>query len=118
MQRDKRSFLKPWAWDLHCDIGDDEGDLCGACLQKWEDKRCSMCNSGEHFVPKEMMWPNHTDCVFCAEPEEYAEEKNISIKEAERISGNLPGPSEFKPHSRTKKCPNDPAARRRIPQSK
>ena len=61
------------AWELHCDIGDDEGDLCCACLQKWEDERCYMCNSGEHFVPKEMMWPNHTDCVFCAEPE-YAEE--------------------------------------------
>ena len=72
-------------WDLHCDIGDDEGDLCAECLGKWEDERCSMCNSGEHFVPKEMMWPNHTDCVFCAEPEEYAKEKNISIKEAERI---------------------------------
>ena len=25
------------AWELHCDMGDDEGDLCGACLQKWED---------------------------------------------------------------------------------
>ena len=73
------------AWELHCDIGDDEGDLCAECLGKWEDERCSMCNSGEHFVPKEMMWPNHTDCVFCAEPEEYAKEKNISIKEAERI---------------------------------
>ena len=77
------------AWELHCDIGDDEGDLCCACLQKWEDERCYMCNSGEHFVPKEMMWPNHTDCVFCAEPEEYAEEKNISIKEAERISKDI-----------------------------
>ena len=90
---DQRKLLNDydcaWAWDLHCDIGDDEGDLCGACLQKWEDKRCSMCNSGEHFVPKEMMWPNHTDCVFCAEPEEYAEEKNISIKEAERISKEI-----------------------------
>ena len=35
-----------------------------------------------------------------------------------RVSGNLPGPSEFKPHSRTRmkmKCPTDPAARRRIP---
>ena len=70
-------------------FGDDEGDLCCACLQKWEDERCYMCNSGEHFVPKEMMWPNHTDYVFCAEPEEYAEEKNISIKEAERISKDI-----------------------------
>jgi len=77
------------SWDLHCDIGDDEGGLCGACLQKWEDERCSMCNSGEHLVPKEMMWPNHTDCVFCAEPEEYAEEKNISTEEAERISKDI-----------------------------
>ena len=25
------------AWELHCDIGDDAGDLCAACLQKWED---------------------------------------------------------------------------------
>ena len=32
-----------------------------------------------------LLWPNHTDCVFCAEPEKYAKEKNISIKEAERI---------------------------------
>ena len=32
-----------------------------------------------------------------------------------RVTGNLPRPSEFKPHSRTKKCPIDPAARRRIP---
>ena len=35
-----------------------------------------------------------------------------------RVTGNLPRPSEFKPHSRTKikmKCPTDPAARKRIP---
>jgi hypothetical protein len=90
---DQRKLLNDydcaWAWDLHCDIGDDEGDLCCACLMKWEDERCSMCNSGEHFVPKEMMWPNHTDCVFCAEPEEYAKEKNISTEEAERISKDI-----------------------------
>jgi hypothetical protein len=90
---DQRKLLNDydcaWAWDLHCDIGDDEGGLCGACLQKLEDERCSMCNSGEHLVPKEMMWPNHTDCVFCAEPEEYAEEKNISTEEAERISKDI-----------------------------
>ena len=26
-------------WELHCDIGDDEGDLCAACLGKWEDEK-------------------------------------------------------------------------------
>ena len=33
----------------------------------------------------------------------------------ESNESNVPGPSEFKPHSRTLKCPNDPAARKRIP---
>ena len=32
-----------------------------------------------------------------------------------RVTGNLPRPSEFKPHSRTIRCPTDPAARKRIP---
>ena len=26
------------AWELHCDSGDDEGDLCATCLQKWVDE--------------------------------------------------------------------------------
>mgnify|MGYP003305988484 FL=1 len=38
---DQRKLLNDYdcakAWELHCDMGDDEGDLCGACLQKWED---------------------------------------------------------------------------------
>jgi len=33
----------------------------------------------------------------------------------ESNESNVPGPSEFKPHSRTLKCPIDPAARKRIP---
>ena len=27
-----------FAWELHCDSGDDEGDLCATCLQKWVDE--------------------------------------------------------------------------------
>ena len=31
------------------------------------------CECGEHYVLKEMMWPNFADCCDCATAEEYEE---------------------------------------------
>ena len=43
------------------------------------------CECGEHYVPREMMWPNFADCRECATPKEYAEQMGISIEEAEVV---------------------------------
>ena len=32
-----------------------------------------VCECGEHYVLKEMMWPNFADCCDCATAEEYEE---------------------------------------------
>ena len=55
---DQRKLLNDydcaWAWDLHCDIGDDEGDLCGACLEKWVEGQLLFFRFVESEMKKEL----------------------------------------------------------------
>jgi len=39
------------------------------------------CECGEHYVPREMMWPNFADCRECATPKEYAEQMGVTVDE-------------------------------------
>ena len=43
-----------------------------------EAKESRWCECGEHYVPREMMWPNFADCRECVTPKEYAEQMGVA----------------------------------------